>query len=86
MEADDPKFYITDCLALTSYLELHGLRYVKAERILGARDKIKILFYFLDPLGKGKDLEMEFRFSPEKKYRDGLFFYRKIINDLLGVG
>ena len=82
----EDKMYITGSLALTSYLELHGLKYVEAELAKGNKDKIKVLFYFLDPGERGRDLEMEFRFSPEKRYREGLFFYRKIINERLGIG
>lgn len=77
-------FFITSNFALTGYLELNGLKYVKADLSKDRNDKVKVDFYFLDPTGKGRDLELEFRFSSEKKYRDSLFFYRKIIEDLLG--
>ena len=80
----EPKYYITDNFALTAWLELNGLRYVKAELSKGKNGRVKVDFYFLDPEGKGRDLEVDFRFSEAKKYRDLLFFYKRIINDMLG--
>lgn len=82
----EDSFYKTDSLALTSYLELKGLKFIKAELVEGNKGKVKVLFYFLDPKDQGRDLELEFRHSPEKSYRDGLFFYRKLIHELLGTG
>lgn len=80
----ETKYFKTSNFALSGFLEIHGLKYVKAELTKSAKGKVKVDFWFLDPEDKGKDLEIEFRFSNEKKYRDSLFFYRKIINDLLG--
>jgi len=76
--------FVTSNFALTAFLELNGLRFVKAEVSQDRNNKIKVDFYFLDPHDKGMDLELDFRFSSEKKYRDLLFHYRKIINDKLG--
>ena len=81
---DKKKFYITSNYALTGYLEVKGLKYIKAELSKNTKGQVKVDFVFLDPDNKGQDLEMEFRFSDEKKYRDSLFFFRKVINDLLG--
>lgn len=85
-EEKQENFYCTDSLALTSYVELHGLKYVKSELTKGPKGKIKVLFYFLDPENKGKDLEWSFRFSDCKRYRDGLFYFRRIISEKLGTG
>jgi len=76
--------FVTSNFALTAFLELNGLRFVKAEVSEDRNKKIKVDFYFLDPNSLGMDLELDFRFSNEKKYRDLLFHYRKIINDKLG--
>jgi len=81
---DDSKFFITSNFALCGYLEIKGLRYMKAEISKDRHSKYKVDFYFLDPENRGRDLELDFRFSDEKKYRDALFYYRKIINDKLG--
>ena len=77
-------YFVTSNFALTAFLELNGLRFVKAEVSQDRNNKIKVDFYFLDPEERGRDLELDFRFSNEKKYRDLLFHYRKIINDKLG--
>jgi len=82
--SDVGSYFITSNLALTAYLELHGLKYVKAEISKDRNGKYKVDFYFLDPTNQGRDLELEFRFSSEKRYRDLTFYYRKIINDKLG--
>jgi len=82
--SDDTHYFITSNFALTAYLEISGLKYVKSEVSMDRNKKYKVDFYFLDPDNKGNDLELEFRFSNEKKYRDGLFYYRQIINDKLG--
>jgi len=81
-----PKYFITSNLALCGYLEVVGnLRYVKAEITKSNKGKYKVDFYFHDEDGTGSDLEIEYRHSSEKKYRDSLFYYRKIINDMLGT-
>jgi len=77
-------YFITSSFALTAYLELNGLKFVKSELSEDRNKKIKVDFYFHDPDQRGRDLELDFRFSSEKKYRDLLFYYRKIINDKLG--
>jgi len=79
------KYFITSNFALCGYLDIKGLQYVKAELSKDERtDKFKVDFYFLDPKKEGPDLEWGFRHSDEKKYRDALFVYRKIINEKLG--
>lgn len=80
----EPKYFVTSNLALTAFLELKGLKYQRAELSKDRNNKVKVDFFYLDPDDKGRDLELEFRFSNEKKYRDLLFYYRKVINDLLG--
>jgi len=82
--SDEDKYFITSNFALTAFLELNGLRFVKPEVSKDRNGKYKVDFYFLDPDKKGRDLEIDFRFSSEKKYRDLLFHYRKVINDKLG--
>ena len=79
-----PKYFVTDQFALTAFLELNGLKFVKPQLSKGKNGKVKVDFYFLDPDDRGKDLEIEFRFSNEKRYRDLLFYYKRIINDELG--
>jgi hypothetical protein len=77
--------FVTDNLSLCGFLEIRGLKFLKAELSQGRNSKIKVYFHFLDPDDRGRDLEIEYRFSSEKKYKDSLFYYRKIINDLLGT-
>lgn len=75
-------YYATDNLSLCPYLDLNGLRFVKAEISFGRYDKPVVSFIFEDELGVGKDLERAFIRSTEKKYRDLLLFYRKEIEKL----
>ena len=84
IKIEEPKLFKTDCFALTSYLELNGLKFSKAELSRGRNGRVKVDFYFYDEKDMGRDLEIEFRHSECKKYRDGLFLYKRIINDLLG--
>jgi len=81
----EAKLFLTSNYSLCGYLELNGLRYLNADVVKDHRGKIKVEFSFLDPHDKGRDLELEFRHSPEKKYKDSLFFFRKVINEKLGV-
>jgi hypothetical protein len=84
IEIVEPKYFITDNFSLTAFLELNGLRYVKAELTKGKNGRIVVMFWFLDPDNKGRDLEVDFRFSNEKRYRDCLFLYKRIITEMLG--
>jgi len=84
MEEGEDKFFVTSNFALTGYLELQGLKYLKAGRSQDRKGNINVEFTFFDPEDKGRDLEIEFRHSRESKYRDNLFYYRKVINDLMG--
>lgn len=68
--------FVTDYYALTAYLELNGLKYIKTIYKKDNSGKLKAFFHFNDPENIGKDLEMDFRFSPEKKYKDLLHFFR----------
>jgi hypothetical protein len=73
------KIYSTDNLALCPYLEMNGLKYLKAELSVGKNDRSVVIFIFEDNLGVGRDLERSFMHSNEKKYRDlGLFFRNEI--------
>lgn len=76
------KTFETDNLALCPFLELHGLKYLKADLSLGKNDKPVVTFIFEDQRGVGKDLELEFVRSNEKRYRDLLFFFRNEIEKL----
>jgi len=84
MDKQERSYFITSNFALTGYLELNGLRYLKSELSKNRKGDFKVDFFFLDPENKGRDLELDFRFSNEKRYRDLLFHYRNIINDKLG--
>lgn len=69
----------TDNLALCPFLELNGLKYLGREIGQGKGGNLKVFFVFEDEKGIGRDLEISFRFSQEKKYRDLGFFYRSEI-------
>jgi uncharacterized protein (DUF2225 family) len=77
------KTFRTSNYALCGYLELNGLKFVSAEKSKDRKGKDRVDFIFEDTQNKGLDLEIEFRHSSEKRYRDSLFFYRKIISDIL---
>lgn len=76
------KEFRTDNLALCPYLHLYGLKYLRAELGIGKADKPVVQFVFEDPRGVGRDLELDFMRSNEKKYRDMLFFFRNEIEKL----
>jgi hypothetical protein len=76
------KEYRTDNLALCPFLQMNGLKYLRAELGLGKLDKPVVSFIFEDALGVGRDLELEFMRSNEKKYRDLFFFFRNEIEKL----
>ncbi len=80
--SENKKEYKTDSLALCPYLEMNGLRYVRSELSIGKNDKPVVSFIFEDKLGVGKDLELDFVRSNEKRYRDLLFFFRNEIENL----
>lgn len=79
---DNLKEYRTDSLGLAPYLELNGLKYLRSEISIGKYDKPVVVFVFDDPRGVGKDLELDFMRSNEKRYRDLLFFFRSEIEKL----
>lgn len=74
--------YKTDNLAVCPYLEMNGLKYIQAEISIGKYDKPVVSFLFEDPLGVGRDLELDFSKSDFKKYRDIFFFFRNEIEKL----
>lgn len=76
------KEFRTDSLALCPFLQMNGLKYLRAELSIGKMDKPVVSFIFEDPLGLGRDLELEFMKSNEKKYRDLFFFFRNEIEKL----
>lgn len=84
VQEGERSFFVTSNLSLCGYLEIKGLKFVKAELGKGRRGEIVVKFMFLDPENRGTDLSHEFNFSDEKKYKDSLFNFRKVINDLLG--
>ena len=77
------KHFTTDSLALCPFLSMKGLKYIKAEIMLGKHDKPTVTFLFEDPLGIGKDLELEFYKSEHKEYRDYFFYFRNEIEKLM---
>jgi len=82
MAENSIKEYKTDSLALCPYLEMHGLKYLRCEPSIGKNDKPVVCFIFEDARGVGKDLELDFVRSSEKRYRDLLFFFRNEIEKL----
>ena len=76
------KEYRTDNLAVCPYLQMQGLKFVKAELSMGKYDKPVVSFVFEDPRGVGLDLELDFAKSDFKKYRDIFFFFRNEIEKL----
>jgi len=76
------KQFKTDNLGVAPYLEMHGLSYLRAEPGIGKNDKPVVFFIFEDKLGIGKDLELQYMRSNEKKYRDLTFFFRNEIEKL----
>lgn len=74
--------FSTDNLSLAPYLQMHGLKYLRAEPAIGKNDKPVVNFIFEDPKGIGKDLELDFTRSDIKQYRDLLFFFRNEIDKL----
>lgn len=74
--------FSTDNLALAPYLQMNGLKYVRAEPAIGKNDKPVVMFVFEDSKGIGKDLELDFARSDVKQYRDLLFFFRNEIDKL----
>ena len=85
---EEKKEFRTTQLALTAFLELYGresgVRFIKTEIIKDKNNKLKVEFVFADPAEMCKDLELEFRYSECKRYRDLLFFYKKQITETLG--
>ena len=79
---DNAKEYRTDSLGLCPYLEMYGLKYLRSELTIGKGDKPVVVFVFADPRGVGKDLELDFVRSNEKRYRDLTFFFRNEIEKL----
>jgi len=82
MSNEKSKEFRTDSLALCPFLEMNGLKYIRSELGIGKNDKPVVSFVFEDRLGVGKDLELDFVRSNEKRYRDLLFFFRNEIEKL----
>ena len=82
MNKEYKKEFKTDNLALAPFLQMNGLKYLRAEPNLGKNDKPVVCFVFEDKLGIGRDLELEFVKSDFKRYRDLSFFFRNEIEKL----
>ena len=89
IKQEEPKTYKTTQLALCPYLELrgvdNGVQFLKTNVVKDRLGRLKVEFLFLDPKDVCRDLEMEFRFSNEYKYRSLMFFYKKAISEALGL-
>lgn len=72
----------TSNLAVAPFLLIQGLSYKRAEVSLGKYDKVVVSFVFEDPLGIGKDLELDFMKSDFKRYRDMTMYFRGEIEKL----
>ena len=79
---DKSKEYNTDSLGLAAYLMSKDFRFLRAELTVGRNDKPVVVFVFEDKLGIGRDLEIDYMRSPEKKFRDMIFFCRNEIEKL----
>ena len=77
-----PTLFKTTNLALCAYLQMQGLKYIRAELSLGKYDKPVVEFMFEDPRGVGRDLELDFTRSEFKAYRDLFFFFRNEIEKI----
>ena len=77
------KEYSTDSLGLAAYLMSKDFRFLRADLTLGRNDKPVVVFVFEDKLGIGRDLEIDYMRSPEKKFRDMLFFCRNEIEKMI---
>jgi len=73
------KIFKTDQLALCPYLQMNGIKYIRTDVHLDKNNKPKAILLFKDENGIGKDLEINFRFSSEKIYRDLGYFFRNEI-------
>ena len=76
---DEKNIFMTDNLSLCPYLEMNGLKPLGGILDRGKGGGYKVFFQFEDPDNVGKDLEIGFRFSKEKRYRDLGFYYRSQI-------
>lgn len=76
------KEFKTDNLSLCPFLQMNGLKYLRADISLGRNDKSVVSFIFEDPRGIGRDLELDFTKSQFKQYRDIFFFFRGEIERL----
>ena len=76
------KEFKTDNLSLAPFLQMNGLRYLRAEPSIGKNDKPVVAFVFEDTIGVGRDLELDFVRSDFKAYRDLTFFYRNEIEKM----
>jgi len=76
------KEFSTDSLALAPYLQMHGLKYLRAEPAVGKNDRPVVNFIFEDENDLGRDLELDFAKSDVKTYRDLLFYFRNEIEKL----
>lgn len=76
--------YVTDNMAIASYLDLNGLKYQGYEVGTGRNSKPIVNFTFEDEKGIGRDLERSYRNSKEKNFRDSLLFFRNEVFKAMG--
>ena len=79
----NPNEYSTSNLALAAYVALYGLKYNRADVRDGRNGREQVVFVFDDEGGVGKELEMAFVGSQEKRYQSFLLFFRQSIDKAL---
>lgn len=78
--SSNKKEFATSNLALAAYLYVKGLEYSGTGTTVGKNDKSMVVFKFADPLGVGKDLELDYMKSEFKLFRDSIYFFRNEID------
>ena len=75
----ESKTYEIDNLAIASYFEVQGLKYLGSKVLKDNNDRDVVWFIFEDLHSVGRDIERSFRNSKEKKYWDSFLFFRSEI-------
>jgi len=73
------KTFETDSLALAPFLLNRGLKFMKTEVGIGKNNRKKVFFIFADPKEVGKELEMTFLHSDERRYKESTHYFRNQI-------
>lgn len=68
------KTYSTRDIGLAGFLQMRGLKIIKATK----SESSKFVFVFLDPEGRGDDLELEFVNSDFQKYDSSVRGLKKL--------